>query len=149
MLSTLATHDAQSLVITKPSFIWFGCTSVDLCTALEVQLLVERSSSFFVYMNNFEIIKSERSFGSYHQKESYWQKYILRNPFLNMKITTFEPTMKKPFCPFKILTKLKNSNYDKTKKNQIMTKLKNSNGDKTQKLKGLRCYVRLLMSTVY
>ena len=29
MLSSLATYDALSLVITKPSFIWF-----DICTAL-------------------------------------------------------------------------------------------------------------------
>ena len=34
MLSFLATYDALSLVITKPSFIWFGSRSVDICTAL-------------------------------------------------------------------------------------------------------------------
>ena len=34
MLSPFATYDALSLVITKPSFIWFGSTSVDICTAL-------------------------------------------------------------------------------------------------------------------
>ena len=31
-----------------------------------------------------------------------------------------------------MVTKLKNSICEKTKKNQIVTKLKNSNGDKTQ-----------------
>ena len=34
MLSSLATYDALSLVITNPSFIWFGSRSVDICTAL-------------------------------------------------------------------------------------------------------------------
>ena len=29
ILSALATHDAWSLVITKPNFIWFGSTTVD------------------------------------------------------------------------------------------------------------------------
>ena len=28
----LATYDTFSLVIAKPSFIWFGPTSVDICT---------------------------------------------------------------------------------------------------------------------
>ena len=31
MLSPFATYDALSLVITKPSFIWFGSKSVDIC----------------------------------------------------------------------------------------------------------------------
>ena len=35
MLSALATHDALSLVITKPNFIWFGSTTVDICATLE------------------------------------------------------------------------------------------------------------------
>ena len=34
ILSSLSTYDAFSLVITKPSFIWFGSTSVDICRAL-------------------------------------------------------------------------------------------------------------------
>ena len=34
MLSPFAAYDALSLVITKHSFIWFGSTSVDKCTAL-------------------------------------------------------------------------------------------------------------------
>ena len=51
-------------------------------------------------MKNVEIIESKTSFGSKHQKERYLQKNILRNPFQNMKSTTFERTMKKTFCPF-------------------------------------------------
>ena len=35
MLSSLATYEALSLVITKPSFIWFGSASVDISTLLE------------------------------------------------------------------------------------------------------------------
>ena len=51
-------------------------------------------------MNNLEIIKSERSSESLHQKENYWQKIVLTNPLLNMKSTTFEQTMKKFLCSF-------------------------------------------------
>ena len=39
------------------------------------------------------------------------------------------------FVVLKIVTKLKNSNGDKTFQTQNLTKLKNTNGDKTQKLK--------------
>ena len=35
MLPAFATHDALSLVITKPNFIWFGSTTVDICATLE------------------------------------------------------------------------------------------------------------------
>ena len=34
MLSSLATYNALSLVITKPSFIWFGSTSVEIVAVL-------------------------------------------------------------------------------------------------------------------
>ena len=70
--------------------------------SLSKQLVEERSSSFFVYMNNVEIIEFKTTSGSKHQNERYLQKNILKNSFLNMKSTTLERTMKKTFCPFQL-----------------------------------------------
>ena len=64
MLFPFARYDAFSLVITKLSFIWFGSTSVDIGTSLSKQMVEERSSSFFVYMQNLVIIQSETSSGN-------------------------------------------------------------------------------------
>ena len=61
-------YDALSLVITKPSFIWFGSTIVDIQYSLSKKIVENKSSSFLVYMKNLKIIKSEKSSGSKHQK---------------------------------------------------------------------------------
>ena len=64
MLSSLATFEALSLVMTNPRFIWFGSASVDISTLLENSWLRRGRLCFFVYMKNVEIIESETSSGS-------------------------------------------------------------------------------------
>ena len=57
MLSSLTTYHALSLVITKPSFIWLGSTSIDIRAAF-VNRCYKSGCLNFVYMKNLEIIQS-------------------------------------------------------------------------------------------
>ena len=58
ILSSFATHDALSLVITHSSFIWFGSTRVDIRAVLVNNWKRRGCLSFFVH-EKLEIIKSE------------------------------------------------------------------------------------------
>ena len=81
-----------------------------------------------VFFSNTSCCAISKKFWNWAPKRKILAKNILRNPFLNMKSTRFEHTMKKIWCPFQKLKLWQNSTT------LIVTKLNNPNSDKTQQL---------------
>ena len=74
----------------------------DFAVAVSNQPLEFEPGSMYIYGINQAILGKVIESATGVSFYEYLKKNILKNPFLNMKSTTFEQTMKKTFCPFSI-----------------------------------------------